>query len=810
MDMEYLDDDDVMSDYDDDDNDQLADSDEDELDKDEERIQNPSTIRNPDGTYRCPFCPGQKKQDYRFNEVTKHAEDQAKGSSRKGPKERRRHQMLLQRLMREDLQPDKPVRVIKVEPRETPKIVEDRILWPPVAIVKNLQTGLTYDANQKKEILGGVTREQIESTFKSYGPRKVEVLYNYKGHTGTALIHFEENAKGWEAASKLDKTYAQSELGREGYLKGRGREKDEWFAWAARERDLEAEGKKGPIGSALHRKHKGTKSLAEVLEQQDAVKRQQEREEKRVQERAFMRLSEKLQRTEDKLKEMENSAMALRRKHEEELAEAHERTRAMMERRMRNRMREVEQMEREMEALQRQLVARSANEQETKRRLDELTRQLSQQEQQGELQQQQAQRRAREMEELEAKFQRVRLTFEEKHRIEVEMEEAKGKQGGEGGGEASKEAEERMRQLEEELEGAKDMLDMEQERFSRLSVDARVRDDDVSHARATAMEFLVTQVKHLKKIRLPAIADLVNSPPVHVQTVGLLSKRVWLKAYKESNECSDDRNPNWQADFTMKFSDWEDTLKSHDYSFFRVVETEKGAKWVFNDADEQVAEAMGKIRKDFGAAGVADFKRAAAEIEEYNASGRYPVRLLVSAEGNPEGGAGEEENGGEGTNGGAATEGAAGATGGGATGGAAGGAAGGASGDAAAGAKEAGGGEEVSGVKQVAKMASVVGYLVGLLNVFIAAAPKAEPGEGRKKRRVENGAGAGGGGGAGGELGEDSATGGGRGESSAVGGRGVDGGARGGRGEESSAGSRRGTGRGSGRGRGRPRGRGWG
>ncbi|CAI7932545.1 unnamed protein product [Closterium sp. NIES-54] len=264
MDELYSDDDGYASPIDDNEDDALSDKGEEELDRDEERIQNPATILNPDGTYRCPFCPGQMKQDYLFNEVLTHAQAQSQKTSRKGAKESRRHKMLVERLMRPDMKPEKPVRAVNAAPLQTPAVVEDRILWPPVAIVKNLHTHWTFDKIQNRKILGGTTREELESTLKNYGPRKVDVLYNRMGHTGMALIHFEENAKGWEAASKLDKTYSQSGWGREGYANGRRGETKELFAWAAREQDLKEESEKGPLGSVLHKKHRGTKSLREV------------------------------------------------------------------------------------------------------------------------------------------------------------------------------------------------------------------------------------------------------------------------------------------------------------------------------------------------------------------------------------------------------------------------------------------------------------------------------------------------------------------------------------------------------------------
>ncbi|CAI5968822.1 unnamed protein product [Closterium sp. NIES-64] len=951
-----------------------------------------------------------------------HAEAQSKKTSRKGAKESRRHKKLVERLMRPDMQPEKPARAVNAAPLQTPAVVEDRILWPPVAIVKNLQTYWTYDKIQNRKILGGTTREELESTLKNYGPRKVDVLYNFKGHTGKALLLFEENAKGWEAASKLDKTYSQAGLGRKGFSNGRRGETKELFAWAAREQDLKEESEKGPLGSVLHKKHKATKSLREVLDEEESVKRQQEREERRVldeeesvkrqqereerrvldeeesvkrqqereerrvldeeesvkrqqereerrvQERAYMRLSERLQDTEGRLKEMEDSAMQLRKKHEQErlqdtkgrlkemedfammlwkkhgqgywnahkkipegrfkdedsammlrkvheqeLAEAHAHTQEVVERQMRNRMREVRRMEGEVEWLQQQLEAKSVDEKKVRGKWDEAEaggadmeaeaagaaggaaaaagseasgewqmlgeggegssgeggrshgeelewtgeEELEGMFQQVRLKVEQRHQMGREMEELEGMFQQVRLKVEQKHRMEIQVEEAKGKQAvagvgegegeGELEGEGSKEAEERLRRLEEELEEAKEMVEEEQDRFFRLSVVARVKDDDVLNARKTALEFLKEHQKHLKAVTLPGVPELVNNPPVRPQTVGLLKKPLWLKAYtacrtckacpecrankalkkcercracgacKEGMEGREERDPNWQADFTVKFSAWEELIRSTDYDFFRVQEIDGVAKRVFNSTDELVAKAMREIEADFAWAGVADFKRAAAEIEEYNASGRYPVLLLVSTEGDEadEGnGGGEGSCGSEGMAGGGEQAGAGGA------GGAAGGGGGGCG-------KGAGGGEEVGGVRKVAKIGTVVSYLVDILKVLIAAAPKAEAVEGRKKRRaeesvegasvggrVEGGArggrgrgrgaeggasgrgGAGGGGGVGGRVGDDSR--GGRNQSNTVEWRGVENGYGGGRGEVSTAGN--GGGRGLGRG----------
>lgn len=49
----------------------------------------------------CPLCPGQKKDDYKYNEILRHAMDRAKRGGVKG----KQHRLLLQRLKDPDVRP---------------------------------------------------------------------------------------------------------------------------------------------------------------------------------------------------------------------------------------------------------------------------------------------------------------------------------------------------------------------------------------------------------------------------------------------------------------------------------------------------------------------------------------------------------------------------------------------------------------------------------------------------------------------------------------------------------------------------------
>ena len=68
----------------------MADSDSDEYDSDEvnkayeeaKASLQDRTVKcvNSDGTFRCPYSPGRKKQDYKYSEILQHAVGVVKGS----------------------------------------------------------------------------------------------------------------------------------------------------------------------------------------------------------------------------------------------------------------------------------------------------------------------------------------------------------------------------------------------------------------------------------------------------------------------------------------------------------------------------------------------------------------------------------------------------------------------------------------------------------------------------------------------------------------------------------------------------------
>jgi hypothetical protein len=95
--------------------------------------------------FRCPFCPGKKKQDYRYNELLQHAV--GVGASNRAAKVKANHQALA-KLLKEDhadaagtLLPQQASAL-----KNPPKPAKDQevFVWPWMGILTNLSTEQTW------------------------------------------------------------------------------------------------------------------------------------------------------------------------------------------------------------------------------------------------------------------------------------------------------------------------------------------------------------------------------------------------------------------------------------------------------------------------------------------------------------------------------------------------------------------------------------------------------------------------------------------------------------------------------------------
>lgn len=195
-------------------------------------------VKNPDGTYRCPFCAGKKKQDFCFKDLIQHA----KGigvSNRKG-KTKANHRAFAKYLSADFGTEDsssKQLMAMETNPPPNPK-QDDQFVWPWMGILVNVPT----EWKSGKRVGESATR--IKEQLSQFNPLKVHALWNFKGHTGTAVVDFSSDWAGFKDAMAFEKYFEARRFGKKDWddQKSRG---DDMYGWIARSDDYNSEGHVG-------------------------------------------------------------------------------------------------------------------------------------------------------------------------------------------------------------------------------------------------------------------------------------------------------------------------------------------------------------------------------------------------------------------------------------------------------------------------------------------------------------------------------------------------------------------------------------
>lgn len=96
-------------------------------------------VKGPNGSLRCPFCAGKKKQDYQYNHLLQLAIGVAKGSASRSAKQKANH-LALATFLETDLANEAeplPQHAIPLPAAKPEK--SELYCWPWVGIVTNIQ-----------------------------------------------------------------------------------------------------------------------------------------------------------------------------------------------------------------------------------------------------------------------------------------------------------------------------------------------------------------------------------------------------------------------------------------------------------------------------------------------------------------------------------------------------------------------------------------------------------------------------------------------------------------------------------------------
>lgn len=214
-------------------------------------------VKGPNGTLRCPFCVGKKKQDYKYKELFQHASGVGKGSASRSVKQKANH-LALAKYLEIDLASESDQTQCAVVPLPVSKPQqsgEELYVWPWTGIIMNIvgrgtDGAILHDSNYWMD------------KFSKYKPVDVHVFWDEKELTAEAVVEFGSDWNGFKNASEFEKMF---ESGRHG--------KKDWnannecdsslYGWCARADDHVSQ---GSIGQYLREKGR-LRTISDIVQE---------------------------------------------------------------------------------------------------------------------------------------------------------------------------------------------------------------------------------------------------------------------------------------------------------------------------------------------------------------------------------------------------------------------------------------------------------------------------------------------------------------------------------------------------------------
>ncbi|XVE69201.1 hypothetical protein DITRI_Ditri09bG0132600 [Diplodiscus trichospermus] len=583
-------------------------------DKYYEKLKNGNhTVKVSEETYTCPYCPKKKKKNYLYKELLQHASGVGNSNSDKRSVREKANHLALAKYLENDLaavgSSSKPVA------QEDPLSGcdhDEKIVWPWTGIVVNIPTRRAEDGRSVGES-GSKLRDEL--IRRGFNPLRVHPLWNYRGHSGTAVVEFRKDWPGLHNALSFEKAYEADHHGKKDW--GANNDvKCGLYAWVARADDYKSN---SIIGEHL-RKTSDLKTISEIME-----------EEARKQDRLVSNLTNLIETKNKHIKEMEercsetsNSLVVLMeekdnllqayneeikkiqlsaREHFQRISNDHEKLKSQLESHKKDlELRGVELEKRE-----------ALNESERKKLAEELEENAVQnsalhlaaleQKRADENVMKLAEDQKRQKEELHNRIIQLEKQLDQKQALELEIEQLRGSlnvirhMGDEDDIEVLKKIEASLKELREKEGELEDLEALNQ----TLIVRERKSNDELQEAR---------------KELINGLKEISSRAQIGVKRMGELDTKPFLEAMKRryNEELAEERA-------SEVCSLWEEYLKDPDWHPFKRIKLEGKEEYeeVIDDKDEKLTD----LKNEMGNEAYKAVCSAIMEINEYNPSGRY-------------------------------------------------------------------------------------------------------------------------------------------------------------------------------------------
>uniref|UniRef100_A0ACD5Y2Z8 Uncharacterized protein n=2 Tax=Avena sativa TaxID=4498 RepID=A0ACD5Y2Z8_AVESA len=557
--------------------------------------------------FRCPFCPGKKKQDYRYNELLQHAI--GVGASNRAAKVKANHQALANFLKTDhaDAAGSLPARQAEAL-FNPPKPVQDRELfvWPWMGILANVP------AEQTEK--GGATVLQQLDRFR---PSRCKAVHSSNGYTGFVVIHFEKDWIGFKDALAFHNHYRSRHLGKMDWNESSRRGKH-IFGWLAKEEDYNSD---DPVGRLLSESGE-LKTVSELqleLSRKTVTLITSLTNQISAKSKYLLELEFKCNQMDLALQRAMEDSDSLHQRYNEEMrnmqCNAREHSRRIVQ--------ETDQLRKQLDEKESAIKRRAKQLSEIVAQTDMERRKLENERKKNDgqndslhmarIEQKKANEGVRILvekhkKEKEAALNKILMLEEQldkKQKLELDIEQLRGKlevvkhMEGEGV-DVKKRTEELAKELDERIDAMENLDELNQ----ALIIKERMTNDELQDAR---------------KELIKGLADLLNPRSnVVIKRMGELDEKAFVRACKE----------RYGADAETKALElcslWQDYLRDANWHPFKMVATGDTHEQIINEGDEKLVG----LKEQLGEEVYKAVTTALLEINEYNASGSYVVSEL--------------------------------------------------------------------------------------------------------------------------------------------------------------------------------------
>ncbi|XP_031108827.1 protein INVOLVED IN DE NOVO 2 [Ipomoea triloba] len=568
------------------------------------------SVKVSDEAYTCPYCPKKRKRDFMYNELLQHASGVGTCNSNKRTAKDKANHLALAKYLQDDTAAAGPSKA-EVEADPLADCDHDEMfVWPWIGIVVNLPTQL------KEGRYVGESGSKLRDQYirRGFNPTRVRPLWNYQGHSGTALVEFNKDWAGFSNAMSFENAYKGEQHGKKDWKASNGKKPD-LYAWVARADDYHANNIIGEnlrkIGDLrtisdlmeeeARKASKLVSNLTNVIEEKNLHLIEMENKCEETSASLSILIAEKdklLQSYNEEIKKIQSNA----RDHLQRIFNDHEKLKSQLENQKQQlevRGQELEKREARNESERKKL---SEELEENAVRNSSLSAAAEEQRKADEKMMKLAEDQKRHKEELHSKIIRLEKQLDAKQAAELEIEQLRGAlnvmkhmAGDEDNQEILNKVDGLLKNLREKEGELEDLEALNQ----TLIVKERKSNDELQDAR---------------KELVNGLKELPRSGPIGVKRMGELDSKPFQEAMskKYGEMDADDRA-------SELCSLWEEYLRDPGWHPIKVVTVDGKPKYVIDAEDEKLND----LKKNYGEEVCKAVTDALFEVNEYNPSGRY-------------------------------------------------------------------------------------------------------------------------------------------------------------------------------------------